>query len=44
MASLPSRPGGSSNPTEIAESPHQLKEFSFPKTSFGLYCTGALVF
>ena len=36
MASLPSRPGGSSNPTEVAASPHQPKEFSFPKRSFGL--------
>ena len=31
MASVPSRPGGSSNPTEVAESPHQLKEFSLKK-------------
>ena len=36
MASLPSHPGGSSNPTDVAESPHQPKEFSFPNRRFGL--------
>ena len=36
MASLPSRSGSISNPTDVAESPHQLKEFSFQKLSFDL--------
>ena len=35
MASLPSRPGGSSDSTEVAESPHQPRSSLFQKEALG---------